>query len=297
MRIGIDLGGTKTEIIALSLTGETLLRERVPTPKDDYLGIVATVASLVEMAEEKLGSIPHVGIGIPGSVAKTGLIKNANTTVLIGKPFQTDLEAKLGRPVRLANDANCFTLSEAVDGAAASYHSVFGVILGTGCGGGIVIDGKVHVGVNAIAGEWGHNPLPYKTQEEEPGPLCYCKRLGCIETFISGTGFSLDYQKATGHTLSGHEIEARAQAGDPKAQAALSRLCERIAKSLGLVINILDPDCIVMGGGLSNLSVIYDEVPRRLGAYVFSDRVDTKLVKAHHGDSSGVRGAAWLWPA
>jgi fructokinase len=276
LRIGIDLGGTKTEIVVLADNGRELLRERVATPRDDYVGTVATIAGLVRDAEAKVGAgrTASVGVGIPGAESRvTGLIKNANSTWLIGQPLRADLAAALGRPVRLANDANCFALSEATDGAAAGANVVFGVILGTGVGGGIVVDGKVLVGANAIAGEWGHNPLP---GDEAIRPLCYCGRQGCIETFLSGPALAAD--------------------GGAENEAAMQRYEQRLARALAQVINILDPDVIVLGGGLSNLDRLYDRVPRLWSAHVFSDAVATRLVKNRHGDSSGVRGAAWLWP-
>ena len=279
MRIGIDLGGTKTEIIVLGAAGEEILRERVPTPRGDYAGTVATIATLVKAAEAKVSpgetaSIATVGVGIPGAESRvTGLIKNANSTWLIGQPLRADLEAALGRPVRIANDANCFALSEATDGAAAGADVVFGVILGTGVGGGIVVRGEVLVGANAIAGEWGHNSLP---GDEAHRPACYCGRAGCIETYLSGPALAAD--------------------GGAENEAALQRYAARLARALAQVINILDPDVIVLGGGLSNLDRLYDRVPRLWQAHVFSDAVTTRLVKARHGDSSGVRGAAWLWP-
>ncbi len=279
MRIGIDLGGTKTEIIVLGAAGEEILRERVPTPRGDYAGTVATIAALVRSAEVKVSagrtaSIATVGVGIPGAESRvTGLIKNANSTWLIGQPLRADLEAALGRPVRIANDANCFALSEATDGAAAGADVVFGVILGTGVGGGIVVRGEVLVGANAIAGEWGHNSLP---GDEAHRPACYCGRAGCIETYLSGPALAAD--------------------GGAENEAALQRYAARLARALAQVINILDPDVIVLGGGLSNLDRLYDRVPRLWQAHVFSDAVTTRLVKARHGDSSGVRGAAWLWP-
>ena len=276
MRIGIDLGGTKTEIIALADDGRELLRERVPTPRGDYAATVSTTASLVMAAEQKVGagSTATVGVGIPGAESRlTGLIKNANSTWLIGMPLRADLEAVLGRPVRLANDANCFALSEATDGAAAGAGVVFGVILGTGVGGGIVVDGRVLVGANAIAGEWGHNPLP---SDEPVRPLCYCGRIGCIETYLSGPALAAN--------------------GGADNEVAMTRYEEQLARALAQVINILDPDIIVLGGGVSNLERLYDRVPRVWGDHVFSDTVATRLVKNKHGDSSGVRGAAWLWP-
>lgn len=276
MRIGIDLGGTKTEIAALADDGSILLRQRVPTPRGDYAATIATIARLVHEVETKLGAggtahLP-VGIGIPGAESRvTGLIKNANSTWLIGKPLRTDLEAALRRPVRLANDANCFALSEAVDGAAAGAEVVFGVILGTGVGGGIVVRGQVLTGINAIAGEWGHNPLPGASE----GRPCYCGRLDCIESYLSGPALAAD--------------------GGADDEAAMQRYERRLARALAQVINILDPDVIVLGGGVSNLDRLYDRVPDLWREWVFSDHVATRLLKNKHGDSSGVRGAAWLW--
>lgn len=296
MRIGIDLGGTKIEIAALADDGRELLRERVATPRGDYGATVAAIRDLVQAAERKLGAggtVASVGVGIPGAESRvTGLIKNANSTWLIGRPLRADLAAALGRPVRIANDANCFALSEATDGAAAGAPVVFGVILGTGVGGGIVVGGEVLVGANAIAGEWGHNPLP----GAEPFlPPCYCGRTGCVETFLSGPGLAADHRRATGTEISAEQIAARAAAGDAACAATLQRYEVRLARALAQVINILDPDVIVLGGGLSNLDRLYDRVPRLWGAQVFSDAVATRLVKNRHGDSSGVRGAAWLW--
>lgn len=275
MRLGVDLGGTKSEIIALADDGRELLRERVPTPRGDYAATIATIAQLVRNAEQKVGAgrTASVGVGIPGAESRvTGLIKNANSTWLIGQPLRADLEAALGRPVRLANDANCFALSEATDGAAAGVEVVFGVILGTGVGGGIVVNGQVLAGANAIAGEWGHNPMP---GEEAVRPRCYCGRYGCIETFLSGPALAAD--------------------GGAEDEAAMQRYERRLARALAQVINILDPDVVVLGGGVSNLDRLYDRVPRLWGEFVFSDAVATRLVKNRHGDSSGVRGAAWLW--
>ncbi len=244
------------------------------------------------------GARASVGVGIPGVPSPaTGLVKNANTTCLIGRPFDRDLAARLGRPVRLANDANCFVMSEAADGAAAGARTVFGVILGTGVGGGLVIDGRIVVGANAIAGEWGHNPLPWPSDAERPGRRCYCGQHGCIETFLSGPGLAADFAESTGRSLGAPEIVDAAGRGDAAAGAALERYEDRLARALATVINVVDPDVIVLGGGLSNLAQLYEAVPRRWAAYVFSDAVMTRLVQADHGDSSGVRGAAWLWPA
>ena len=284
LRIGIDLGGTKTEALALDPHGREVFRKRAPTPRGDYAATIQAVKALV--AEAGPGT---VGVGIPGALSQvTGLVKNANSTWLIGKPLKDDLEKALGRPVRLENDANCFALSEAVDGAGKGTHSVFGVILGTGVGGGIVIGGKVLTGANAIAGEWGHNPLPAPTAVDLPHPDCYCGRKGCIETYLSGPGLSRDHEKATGQRLSAEEIVSL---GDQ----SLERYVERLSRSLASVINVLDPEVIVLGGGMSNVSRLYTEVPRLWGRHVFSDRVATRLVPPVHGDSSGVRGAAWLW--
>ena len=300
-RIGIDLGGTKIEAAALDERGGMCLRRRIPTPAGDYAGTIAAIVGLVGGIEREIGSRASVGIGIPGTiVAATGLVKNANSTWLIGQPLGRDVEAALGRPVRFANDANCFALSEAVDGAAAGYGTVFGVILGTGVGGGIAIGGRILVGANAIAGEWGHNPLPAPAPEEWPGPPCYCGRTGCIETFLSGPGLAAEHRRHggpafKGQALDGPGIVAAAAAGDAACRATLDRHADRLARALAGVINILDPDVIVLGGGLSALAYLYDEVPRRWGRHVFSDRVVTRLLPPVHGDSSGVRGAAWLW--
>jgi fructokinase len=295
MRIGIDLGGTKIEILALAEDGRVRLRRRVATPQGDYAGTVAAVADLVARAESELGERGTVGVGMPGAESRvTGLIKNANSTCLIGRPLRQDLEAVLGRPVRLANDANCFALSEAVDGAAAGAEVVFGVILGTGCGAGVVVAGRALTGANAIAGEWGHNPLPWPRDPERPGPACYCGQHGCLETWLSGPGLARDFE-AGGANLTARAVAARAEAGDPAAQATLERYEDRLARGLAQVINVLDPDVIVLGGGLSNIARLYHNVPRRWGEYVFSDYVATRLMPPRHGDSSGVRGAAWLW--
>ncbi|MEE8189816.1 MAG: ROK family protein [Kiloniellales bacterium] len=295
-RIGIDLGGSKIEAIALDAAGETRARHHVRTPREDYPATLAAVADLVARIEGELGRRGSVGVGIPGAISPdSGLVKNANSTWLIGRPFDRDLAAALGRPVRLANDANCFALSEAVDGAGAGQEVVFGVILGTGVGGGIAIKGRPLIGPNAIAGEWGHNPLPWPRDEERPGPKCYCGKEGCIETFLSGPGLSRDHAAGGGADLPAEEIAALAGDGDPLAAAALERYEDRLARALAHVINLLDPDLVVLGGGLSNLTGLYEALPRRLPAYVFSDRVDTRVCAPRHGDSSGVRGAAWLW--
>jgi fructokinase len=284
MRIGIDLGGTKIEAIALDGSRE-VLRRRIPTPRGDYAATIAAVASLVHEIGE--GS---VGVGIPGALSRiTGLVKNANSTWLIGKPLKQDLEQALQREVRLENDANCFALSEAIDGAGRGAAVVFGVILGTGVGGGVVVAGKLLTGPNAIAGEWGHNPLPAPTPEDLPLPTCYCGRLGCIETYLSGPGLARDYERATGKRLATEEIVSLED-------GALARYEERLARALASVINVLDPDVIVLGGGMSNVARLYTSVPRLWSRHVFSDHVATRLARHAHGDSSGVRGAAWLWP-
>jgi fructokinase len=300
MRIGIDLGGTKIEAILLAPDGTIPFRQRVATPRDDYAGTIEAIASLVAAAERAAGGTAPVGIGMPGAISPaTGLVKNANSTWLNGRPLDRDLATRLGRPVRLANDANCFALSEASDGAAAGAPVVFGVILGTGCGGGVVVDGRVLTGPNAIAGEWGHNPLPWPDGDERPGPPCYCGKTGCLETFLSGPGLARDYAGRAGadaSILSAPEVVARAGAGDAAAREALDRYADRLARGLATIVNVLDPDAIVLGGGMSNVTMLYDVVPRLLGRYVFSDRVTVRLVPPMHGDSSGVRGAAWLWP-
>jgi fructokinase/N-acetylglucosamine kinase len=323
LRLGIDLGGTKIEIIALDNAGTERLRHRVPTPQNDYPATVETLSSLVRQAESELGMSGSVGIGTPGALSHaTGLMKNCNSTCLIGRPLKADLEAALGREVRLTNDANCFALSEATDGAAAGAEVVFGVILGTGVGGGLVVRGQVLNGINSIAGEWGHNPLPYfqfrhaqadheetgthpttgerivhpwPSERECNGPPCYCGKKGCIEAWLSGPALAADHVRYGGEDLPAHEIAQLAAAGYGPCSKTLARYEERLARALAGVINILDPDVIVLGGGLSNIQRLYDNVPKLWPRYVFSDRIDTKLVPPIHGDSSGVRGAAWLW--
>ncbi len=295
-RIGVDLGGTKIEAAAIDRKDRVHARRRIATPAGDYAGTVAALAALVRSIEAELGAGITVGVGIPGTlIAGTGLVKNANSTWLIGRPLGRDLEAALGRPMRLANDANCFALSEASDGAAAGCGGVFGVILGTGVGGGVVIDGRIVVGANAIAGEWGHNPLPWPRPDELPGPRCYCGRHGCIETFLSGPGLAADHRRHGGTDIAGELIVAEAANGDATCRATLDRYTERLARALASVINVLDPDAIVLGGGLSGIASLYDAAPRRWGEFVFSDTVVTKLLPPMHGASSGVRGAAWLW--
>ena len=293
MRLGVDLGGSKIEIVALGAGGRELLRRRLPTPREDYAETLAVIVGLVATAERDLGERGSVGVGIPGAQSRHGeQIKNANSTWLNGQPLRRDLELQLKRPVRLANDANCFVLSEATDGAGAGAEVGFGVILGTGVGGGIAVRGQVLTGANAIAGEWGHNPLA-----DERQPPCYCGRRGCVETLLSGPGLCADHREATGRQLEPPGIVAGALAGDPHCQATLARYEQRLAKALAQVMNILDPDVIVLGGGLSNIARLYDNVPRLWGQHVFSDQVTTQLAKARFGDSSGVRGAAWLWPS
>ncbi|ASG89354.1 fructokinase [Salmonella enterica subsp. salamae] len=300
MRIGIDLGGTKTEVIALDDAGEQRFRHRLPTPREDYQQTIETIASLVDMAEQATGQTGSVGIGIPGSLSPyTGVVKNANSTWLNGQPFDNDVSRRLKREVRLANDANCLAVSEAVDGAAAGAHTVFAVIIGTGCGAGVALNGRAHIGGNGTAGEWGHNPLPWMDDDElryrEEIP-CYCGKQGCIETFISGTGFATDYQRLSGKALKGDEIIRLVDAQDAVAELALSRYELRLAKALSHVVNILDPDVIVLGGGMSNVERLYKTVPSLMKSFVFGGECETPVRKAQHGDSSGVRGAAWLWP-
>jgi fructokinase len=297
-RIGIDLGGTKTEIVVLDAHGAARLRRREPTPRDDYGAMVDLVGCLVEQAEAHcdipLGTA-RVGIGTPGSLSRaTGLLRGSNSVCLNGRPLKRDLERRLRRPVALANDANCFTLSEATDGAARDGDLVFGVILGTGVGGGLVHHRRVIEGRNAIAGEWGHNPLPWPRDDEHPGPACFCGHAGCIETWLSGPGMLRDHRAHRGTASSTHEIVAGAKRGEAECAATLARYEERLARALAHVINIVDPDVIVLGGGMSNVDRWYVSVPKRWGAWVFSDSVETRLVRHAHGDSSGVRGAAWL---
>src|SRR6266700_3803666 len=297
IRIGVDLGGTKIEFVALDSHGNEMHRHRIATPRFTYQATVRAVVETVREIEKKLGRSATVGVGIPGTIStKTGLVKNANSTWLNGKPFDRDLSRALEREVRCANDANCLAVSEATDGAGAGRHVVFAVILGTGCGGGIAVDARVHSGSNGVAGEWGHNMLPWMRADELPGSACYCGKNGCIETWISGTGREKDYERAGQISLRGPEILARSAAGEPEAIAALDRFEDRLARGLAGVINLLDPDVIVMGGGASQIPRIYKNVPPRLKEYVFGKEADTPLVPAKHGDSSGVRGAAWLWP-
>ncbi len=296
MRIGIDLGGTKIEGVVLDDGGGECHRVRVATPHGDYAGTIAAIRRVVEDLEQAAGRRCTVGVGMPGAISPaTGLVKNANSTWLIGRQLDCDLEAALGRPVRLENDANCFALSEATDGAGAGAGVVFGVILGTGTGGGVVVRGRVLRGANAIAGEWGHNPLPWPAAGEWPGPPCYCGRTGCLETFLSGPGLAADHARVTGARLDSRDIAERAARGDAAASATIGRYAERLARGLASVVNVLDPDVIVLGGGLSHIAELYARVPRMWAEWVFSDRVDTRLAPPRHGDASGVRGAAWLW--
>jgi fructokinase len=296
VRIGIDVGGTKIEGIAIDDTGTTLVRTRVASPQGSYEATLTAIVDLVEAIEDRTGARGSIGIGIPGTISTTsGRIKNSNSTWLNGTLMGHDLPERLGRPIRFANDANCFALSEATDGAAAGADVVFGVIAGTGTGGGIVVNGKVLAGINGVAGEWGHNPLPWPDDRERPGPRCYCGRAGCIETYLSGPGMRRDFADMSGRSLDVHEIVTQAAAGDVEAEACLQRYEDRLARSLASVINLLDPDVIVLGGGLSNIERLCTNVPARWSRYVFSDHVATRLVRALHGDSSGVRGAAWLW--
>lgn len=297
VRIGVDLGGSKIEVALLAADGTMPFRDRAATP-GDYEATLEVVKTLVGAAVAAAGGPCSIGVGIPGTISPvTGLVKNANSTWLNGRPMDRDLAAMLGQPVRIANDANCFALSEAADGAGAGAGSVFGVILGTGVGGGFVIEGRVHTGANAIGGEWGHNPLPWPGPEELPGPECWCGRRGCIETFLSGPALSREHEAQCGRAIDAGGIASGAAAGDADCAASLALYEERLARALAHVINILDPEIIVLGGGLSNIARLYEAVPALWGKWIFSDRVDTRLVPPDHGDSSGVRGAAWLWPA
>lgn len=294
-RIGIDLGGTKIEILVLAPDGSEVLRHRIPTPRG-YDETIEAIAGLVRQAESQLGISATIGIGIPGVISPaSGWVKNANSVALNGRPLDQDAARALRRDVRVENDANCFALSEATDGAAAGYGVVFGVILGTGCGGGIVTNGRVHQGPHRVAGEWGHNPLPWPNLDEVPGNPCWCGLSGCLETYISGPALARDCDGPDAWNAS--EIPARAKAGDATAQAALFRHADRLARGLAQVVNLLDPDAIVLGGGLSNMEHLYIELPRLMPRHVFSDVIATPILKNKHGDSSGVRGAAWLWPA
>jgi len=297
VRIGVDLGGTKIEFVALERDGRELYRHRVPTPRGNYDGTVRAIKEGVEQTERELQRGATVGVGIPGTISGiTHMVKNANSTWMNGKPFDRDLSKALGREVRCANDANCLAVSEATDGAGAGKHVVFAVILGTGCGGGLAVDGRVHNGRNGVAGEWGHTALPWIRADEFPGPPCYCGLRGCIETWISGTGLEADYARATKMKLRGKEIIKRCDEGEPEAVACLQRYEDRLTRSLAQLVNILDPDVIVLGGGVSQVPRLYQNVPHRLKEYVFGREADTPILVAKHGDASGVRGAAWLWP-
>tara|TARA_B100001167_G_scaffold168743_1_gene118602 strand:- start:1091 stop:2011 length:921 start_codon:yes stop_codon:yes gene_type:complete len=298
-RIGIDLGGTKIESIVIDYDGNEIYRKRIPNPNNDYNGILKSIKDLVYQSESETGLYGTIGIGIPGIISKqTNLVKNANTTVLIGKSFDKDLEFFLGRPVRLANDANCLALSEYIDGSGEQYNSLFGVILGTGVGGGLVIDGKIFPGANLISGEWGHNPLPWPDLNELPGPKCYCGLSGCIETFLSGPGLENTFYKITGETVSANIISEKIQNNDQDAIKAIELYENRLARGLAIVVNILDPEIIVLAGGVSNIRRLYSNVKNIWNKYIISTDEDvvTPIVQAKHGDSSGVRGAAWLWP-
>jgi len=297
VRIGIDLGGTKIEAIALDDRGAVMRRHRVATPASNYRGIIDAIAELVFSIERELGQKGTVGVGSPGALSlRTGLLKNSNSTALNGKPLDVDLSRALGRRIRLENDANCFALSEAIGGAAREVDTVFGVILGTGVGGGLVVNQRLVSGRNAIAGEWGHNPMPWPRADEWPGPPCYCGKTGCIETLISGPALTRELDARTARTMTAQEIAAAAKGGDAACQAVVTILEDRLARGLALVVNIFDPDRIVLGGGLSNINRLYAKVPPLISRYAFSDGVDTVVMRAAFGDSSGVRGAAWLWP-
>ncbi|MEQ1697144.1 MAG: ROK family protein [Hyphomicrobiaceae bacterium] len=297
LRLGIDLGGTKIAGAVLDRAGTTVATHTIPTPQNDYPATLRAIASLVEKLEAKTASGLSVGVGIPGSLSPaTGLMQNANSTCLNGQPFDRDLEALLGRPARFANDANCFALSEATDGAATGAHTVFGVILGTGCGGGIVIGGKILDGPRGIGGEWGHNPLPWPTPEELAHPPCWCVRNGCIETWVSGPGLAADHTHVTSEHLTAEAIAAAAASGNPQARASLGRHASRLARGLASVVNLLDPDVIVLGGGLSSLPHLYTSLPALMAPYIFADNTDVAIRPPKHGPASGVRGAAWLWP-
>lgn len=296
MRIGIDLGGTKTEAVALANDGSVMAQKRIDTPRGEYVEILRAIVRLINSLEKDTGRRGEIGIGTPGALSPaTGLLRNSNSTELNGHPIRGDLEALLGRPIRIANDANCFALSEATDGAAEDAAVVFGVILGTGTGAGVVVNGRVVTGPNAIAGEWGHNPMPWPREDELPGPDCYCGKQGCVETFLSGPGFAADYARLSGKELAVQKVMDLVGRGDQTAETAIRRYEERLARGLAHIINVLDPDVIVLGGGMSNVGRLYETVPELWLQYVFSDVVNTRLLPPKYGDSSGVRGAAWLW--
>jgi len=295
MRIGVDLGGTKIEVVAIADEGSQLFRHRLPTPAGDYEGTLATIESLVGEVESRYGRGASVGVGTPGAIdPATGLLRHSNSVVLNGKPLERDIGQRLGRAIQMANDANCLALSEAIDGSGAGRHVVFAAILGTGVGGGIAVDRHVLQGRNNIAGEWGHNHLPWSAGDEVPGPLCYCGKRGCLETFLSGPAFAASFKTATGRTMTPAEIAAAAQSGDGEASSALSAYEDRLARGLAAVVNIIDPDAIVLGGGLSKISRLYENVPLLIATYTISPQIQVELLPALHGDSSGVRGAAWL---
>lgn len=296
VRLGVDLGGTKIAGAALGPDGTVVSEHRIAAPRHDYQATLRAIGEVIAGLEQAAGARGTIGIGMPGSISPaSGLVQNANSTWLNGQPFARDIEAHLGRPVRLANDANCFALSEAVDGAGAGAASVFGVILGTGCGGGLVFHGRLIDGPRSIGGEWGHNPLPWAADDEHPGPLCWCGRHGCMETWVSGPGLEADHARVTGETLASEEIAERAAHGDAPAQATIDRHADRLARGLAHVVNIFDPHVIVLGGGLSQLSHLYTALPGRMAAYVFADRAEITVRQPRWGDAGGVRGAAWLW--
>ena len=296
MRLGIDLGGTKIAGVALGPDGAVVAEHRIPAPRHDYAATLRAVGEMVTVLEQQAGERGSIGIGMPGSISPaSNLVQNANSTWLNGRPFARDVEAHLGRPVRIANDANCFALSEAVDGAGAGAASVFGVILGTGCGGGLVFDNRLIDGPRGIGGEWGHNPLPWATGNEHPGPRCWCGRHGCMETWVSGPGLEADHERTAGEKLASEEIGARARRADPHALASLDRHAGRLARGLAHVVNIIDPHVIVLGGGLSQLSHLYEQLPDRMAPYIFAERAQITVRPPRWGDASGVRGAAWLW--
>ena len=297
VRIGIDWGGTKIEALAMNTEGRELRRVRIPTPRHDYEGSIRAAAELVASIEREVGPTGPIGVGIPGTIVPaTGLVKNANSTWLNGRPLEKDLSAALGREIRCVNDANCLAFSEAVDGAGAGRSVVFAAILGTGCGAGIALDGHIHSGPNGLAGEWGHNPLPWQRPDEYPGDPCYCGQRGCIERWLSGPALEQDYRRASGSMLPGSEIVAAAEAGEPHAMAALERYEDRLARALAHVVNLLDPDIVVLGGGLSRIERLYRNLPPKIAHWAFGKSAATPVVPAKHGDSSGVRGAARLWP-
>jgi fructokinase len=296
LRIGIDLGGTKIEGLVLGIGGVEVARKRIATPRS-YDGTLDAIVGIVADLESEAGGTASVGVGLPGTISPaTGMVKNANSTWLIGHPLDTDLAHRLERPVRLSNDANCFALSEATDGAGRGAAVVFGVILGTGVGGGIVVQGRPLEGAQRVAGEWGHNPIPWPQDGERPGPSCYCGKQGCIETYLSGPGLEHDHESATGHTRTTYEIADGIRSGDPEALETFSRYVDRLARALATVVNVVDPDVVVLGGGMSNLPDLAGATRSALPAWVFTDEVSTRVVLNQHGDSSGVRGAAWLWP-